>query len=212
MQFIRINQENWGRREHFAHYMQNNPCSFCATVELDINRLYQKVKNEKISLYAALIYGITRVVNRHPEMRMDLDEAGEPGYYQMLYPSYTVFHQETKTFSCMWTPYHEDFTEFYRLYQQDKRDYGDCLQMQPKTPPGPFLLNISCIPWMNFTSFQLNIQNGYDYLLPIITIGKYRPNNGQLLLPVSMQIHHAACDGYHASLFFQELQQWIDTL
>ncbi len=29
-------------------------------------------------------------------------------------------------------------------------------------------------------------------------------------LPLSLQIHHAACDGYHASLFVNTLQNKID--
>lgn len=40
-------------------------------------------------------------------------------------------------------------------------------------PAGKNLFNVSCIPWSSFTGFNLNLQNGYDYFLPIFTIGKY---------------------------------------
>jgi len=29
-------------------------------------------------------------------------------------------------------------------------------------------------------------------------------------LPVSLQIHHAVCDGYHASVFMNDLQRLAD--
>ena len=66
------------------------------------------------------------------------------------------------------------------------------------------------IPWSSFTSFNLNINNGENFLLPIITAGKYSQVRNELLLPVSLQIHHAVCDGYHASIFMNDLQKLSD--
>jgi chloramphenicol O-acetyltransferase len=52
------------------------------------------------------------------------------------------------------------------------------------------------IPWSSFTSFNLNINNGGDFLLPIITGGKYSHVKEEIFLPVSLQIHHAVGDVY----------------
>lgn len=59
---------------------------------------------------------------------------------------------------------------------------------------------ISSIPWVSFTGFNLNINNVSDYLLPIITGGKYFTQEHKTLLPISLQVHHA-------SRFIEELQQ-----
>ena len=79
-----------------------------------------------------------------------------------------------------------------------------------KPPAGKNLFNVSCIPWSSFTGFNLNLQNGYDYFLPIFTIGKYFSDGGKMRLPLAVQVHHAVCDGYHLSRFINGLQTWMD--
>ena len=79
-----------------------------------------------------------------------------------------------------------------------------------KPPAGKNLFNVSCIPWSSFTGFNLNLQNGYDYFLPIFTIGKYFSDGGKMRLPLAVQVHHAVCDGYHLSRFMNGLQTWMD--
>jgi chloramphenicol O-acetyltransferase type A len=31
------------------------------------------------------------------------------------------------------------------------------------------------------------------------------------MLPFSLQVHHAVCDGYHASRFIEDLQELVNT-
>ena len=69
------------------------------------------------------------------------------------------------------------------------------------------VLNVSMIPWVHFTAFNLNLQHGDQYLLPIFTLGKYQEKDGRRMLPLAIQVHHAVCDGYHIALFMEKLQQ-----
>lgn len=43
-------------------------------------------------------------------------------------------------------------------------------------------------------------------------MGKYERAGEHVLLPVNLNVIHAVCDGYHAGLFFETLQQEIDAL
>lgn len=65
------------------------------------------------------------------------------------------------------------------------------------------------IPWMTFTSFNLNIFGDGKYLLPIFTMGKAFIREEKTYLPLSIQVHHAVCDGYHVSRFVDTLQRKI---
>ena len=67
------------------------------------------------------------------------------------------------------------------------------------------------IPWTTFEGLNLNLQKGYDFLLPIFTMGKITGESGKSMLPLAIQVHHAVCDGFHVSRFVQELQQLIDS-
>jgi chloramphenicol O-acetyltransferase type A len=46
----------------------------------------------------------------------------------------------------------------------------------------------------------------------MFTLGKYYPQDGKVLLPVAIQIHHAVCDGFHVARLFNELQAMCDDL
>ena len=76
-----------------------------------------------------------------------------------------------------------------------------------ETGPKPLnTFDISCLPWLHYTAFDLH---GFDegrYLAPVITWGKYADYGGKLQLPLTLQIHHAVADGFHAARFFADVE------
>lgn len=153
---------------------------------------------------------ITKIVNAHQEFRTNFNAEGQLGYWEEMLPSYTIFDKQSCTFSCVWTSNFTTFTEFYTQYEQDIETYNGTDRMFPKMPIPENNIPISMIPWCSFTGFNLNIHNGGDYLLPIITGAQYASINGEYRLPISLQFHHAVCDGYHAGIFMNELQKLAD--
>ena len=73
-------------------------------------------------------------------------------------------------------------------------------------------IDVSMIPWVSFESFQLNLQKGYGYLLPIFTMGQFYQEGDKTLLPFAMQVHHGVCDGFHASRSVRELQALVNEI
>ncbi|MGI5893404.1 MAG: CatA-like O-acetyltransferase [Candidatus Merdivicinus sp.] len=210
MKWLPIDMDTYPRREHFEHYSKRVRCGYGMTVSIEVGNLIQRARQENVSFYAAEIYMLSHIVNRHPEFRCSLDGEGRLGYWESLCPSYTIFHPETETFSSIWTEYEEDFAAFYRNFQKDRSQYGSNLSFEAKPDTPPHILNVSSIPWANYTDFHLDLFDGGNYLLPIFTLGKYTEQNGNWLLPVTAQVHHATCDGYHVSRLFQEMQDMAD--
>ena len=157
-----------------------------------------------------MLYYLTTIVNRHVEFRIAFNKDNELGVYDEMLPCYTIFHKDTETFSNLWTVYCKDYEEFYKMYENDLRQYGNQKGMfgKPDVPDNCF--TVSMIPWVSFEGFNLNLQKGYDYLLPIFTMGKYYEENGRILLPLAIQVHHAVCDGFHVCRFINELQELIN--
>jgi chloramphenicol O-acetyltransferase type A len=210
MIFNPIDIDNWSRKPYFEHYSNNVRCTYSMTANIDITCLLSELKNMGIKLYPAIIHMITTVVNRHSEFRTCLDSEGRLGYWDSLSPSFTIFHDDDKTFSSIWTLYGEEFSDFYRRYLDDMKKYGSVKQFAAKANEPPNTFPISSIPWVSFTGFNLNVYNEGTYLLPIFTMGKYFHHVEKLLLPLSGQFHHAVCDGYHAGLLYNELQLLAD--
>src|SRR6478672_1231119 len=111
-----------------------------------------------------------------------------------MIPSYTIFNQDNKSFSSVWTEFPNKFSDFYKSCQEDIKQYTNVKKLDAKENVPKNSLHISSIPWVSFTGFNLNINNDNDYLLPIVTGGKYFNQYDKTLLPISLQIHHAVCD------------------
>lgn len=210
MQFQIIDKETWKRKEYFDLYYKNLPCTYSMTANLDITALLDAVHAQNLKLYPVMIYCISNIVNRHDEFKTALDADGNLGIYDVVNPSYTIFHKESETFSSIWTDYQADFATFHAAYSADMKQYGAVQKLAPKPNAPANLFNISSIPWTSFTGFNLNLAKGFDYLLPIFTMGKYYEESGKTLLPISVQVHHGVCDGFHVSRFLTELQSLID--
>lgn len=156
-----------------------------------------------------MLYYITTIVNRHSEFKTTFNEKGEIGVFDEMIPSYTVFHKDTETFSDIWTEYKSDIEDFYIAYEKDIQQYGNQNGMvgKPNAPQNTF--PVSMIPWSSFDGFNLNLQKGYEYLLPIFTMGKFYKDAEKIILPLAIQVHHAVCDGFHLCRFINELQELI---
>ena len=207
MIFEKIDINSWKRKEYFEHYFTNVPCTYSMTVKVDIT----PIKKKQMKLYPAMLYYLTTIVNRRSEFRTAINDSGELGVYSEMLPCYTVFHKDTETFSNIWTEYSSDFNTFSVAYENDMRKYGNKQGMigKPNAPENTF--PVSMIPWSTFEGFNLNLQKGYDYLIPIFTMGKYYQEDGRTILPLAIQVHHAVCDGFHICRFANELQELINS-
>lgn len=202
-----IDQDTWSRKSYFEHYYQQNKCTYSLTVPIDIGRLLSLCKQRSIKLYPAMIYLVTTAINQIEELRINYNEQGKLGAWNFLSPCYTVFHDDDKTFSNIWTPYTKDFSAFNLNYLSDIEMYGAVKNFFPKKEEPSNTFPISCIPWLDFTAFNLNIYDDGRYLTPIVTLGKYTRQGEQVMIPISAQLHHALCDGYHAGLLFELIKK-----
>ncbi len=208
MLFNKIDLDNWSRKETYQSFMENNPCTYSITVNLDVSKFLPLTKSKNLKFFPSFLFALSHTVNRHKEFRMSFDKDKNLGYYSYSNPLFTVFHDETETFSTVWSEYDSDFDIFMQNYISDMAKYkNDAKNSKPLNENNYF--NVSLIPWTSFTGFNLNLQNGYDYLSPIFTIGKYFTDNDKTLIPLAIQAHHAVCDGYHISKFINDLQDLL---
>ena len=205
--FKPLDFETYKRKEHFEHYLKSVPCTYSMTVMIDISN----IKKRGIKLYPAMLYCLTRAVNLHEEFRTSFDQNGRVGVFETMNPSYTVFHEESGTFSSIWSEFKDDFAEFSAVYSQDVELYGskEGFFTKPNAPDN--LFNVSMVPWETFGGFNLNLSD-FTYLLPIFTLGRFYEQGGKTLMPLAAQVHHAVCDGYHLHIFLDDLREQIAAL
>jgi chloramphenicol O-acetyltransferase type A len=203
---IAIDLATWPRAEHFRHFSATSPCTYSITAEVDVTALAAALRESGRKTYPAQIWALANVVNRHDEFRMALSDDGRPATWPVLHPSFTVFNPSHETFSCLWTPFDSDFTSFHDrvVALMDRHKDTASFFPQGEVPPGCF--DISSLPWTDFTGFTLMIDSGSSHYLPIFTLGRYVQCGGRTLLPLAVQIHHAAADGFHTARLINEVR------
>jgi chloramphenicol O-acetyltransferase type A len=129
-----------------------------------------------------------------------------------VHPNYTIFHNETETFSALWSHYDGNIHHFQDVYSEDVARYGNNLSYWPKEESRENIFFISAIPWVSFTSFTVNVANMQNFFAPMFTLGKYYNQEGKTLLPLAVQVHHSVCDGFHVARLINELQEMSDNI
>ena len=205
--FKPIDTSSWKRKSYFYHYFNQIRCTYSITANIDITNVLSFKDRNKVKLYPLLIYVISKAVNKYEEFRTAINDRGEIGVWETLSPCYTVFHKDSESFSNIWTEWNDDLNLFLSNFEQDSKRFGqiDRIDAKPNTPANVF--PISSLPWTTFTGFNLNIFADGTYLLPIFTYGKYFKDGNRYLIPLSIQVHHAVCDGFHVSRLINEIQQ-----
>ena len=129
-----------------------------------------------------------------------------------VHPNYTIFHNETETFSSLWSHYDGNIHHFQKVYSEDMARYSNNTAYWPKEESRENIFFISGIPWVTFTSFNVNVANMQNFFAPMFTLGKYFEQDGKVLLPFAVQVHHSVCDGFHVARLVNELQELCDDL
>jgi len=208
--FTKIDLDKWDRKEYFKHYYNNARCTYSVTANIDITEIYTAVTAKRLKLYPTLIWWITHTVNKFEFMRFNHDRDGNVGYYDVLNPSFTYMPPESEKFHVLWCEYSRDFRTFYDKCSSIMKSC-DTGRMFPMDDMPPDCFDISSVPWIEFTAFNLNLYTSGTWLAPIITTGKLIKENGRVKLPFSLQVHHSVCDGYHAGKVYSSLQSVADS-
>ncbi len=215
MNYKVIDKETYYRKGVFRHFSEDCKCSVSMTSRVDVTRLVDVSKLSGTKFYINFLYLLTRVLNSRDDYRMAyLWQTNELICYDVINPTQYVFHEDTETCTPVYTNYDPDYKTFYgnALADVEKaketREYG----LDPANHPNWF--DASYISWLSYDSLNVELPDGYLYFQPIINWGKYREENGRLMLPLTVRMNHAIADGYLVAkvykLLDEEIKKFVD--
>ncbi|MBR5342819.1 MAG: chloramphenicol acetyltransferase [Oscillospiraceae bacterium] len=206
-----VDQESYYRKGVFRHFSEDCKCSVSMTAKLDVTELAAFSGRTGTKFYLNFLYLLTKTLNSRPDYRMGwLWQTKELICYDVIHPTQYVFHEDTETCTPVYTTYYEDYARFYREAERDlerakqTRDYALDAEHHPNW------FDASYIPWLSYDALHLELPDGWLYLAPIVNWGRYREENGRLLMPVTVRLNHAVADGYLVAKVFRLLQAEID--
>ena len=201
-----IDKETYYRSGAFKHFSEDCKCSTSMTARIDVTGLVQYSRQTGTKFYINFLYILSKVLNSRDDYKMGyLWQTEELICYDTIHPTQYVFHEDTETCTPVYTTYYEDYETFYREALADvertkqTREYGLAMADHPNW------FDASYISWLSYDSLNIELPDGHLFFAPIINWGKYREENGKLLMPVSVRLNHAIADGYLVANVFRLL-------
>ena len=203
-----INTEKWPRYEHFRKFYDEVSCAASLCDDIDVTELKNSCHDCGRSFYISMLYAVTAVVNAHDEFRLTAVDSPEypalmPAVWDRVDPVHNVFHEDSETYTTIVTPWNEDYSTFCEYAEEDIAR-GRKLTIAA-IPTGDNVFEVSCVPWRHFTSVGVGCDT-YP-LSPVVVWGRIIERDGRIMLPLSIQINHAAADGFHLARFINEVEE-----
>ncbi len=195
------------RRDLFDFYRRLDYPHFSVCAEVDLAKAYDLARDRDLSVFTTILYIVSWAANSIPELRHRIRGEGIVEH-DAVHPSFTVLNEDN-TFGFCEVTYSEDVRRFF----QETQEGVEAAKQNPRLKDEPGrddYLFVSSLPWTRFTSVSHPIHMSPPDSVPRITWGKYEPDRGKTALPLSIQIHHALADGFHAGRFFQLVQEAMD--
>ncbi len=202
-----VDIENWQRKNSHDFFKSYQQPTFSVCANVTITDIYNVLESGKLSKFTAMLWLISLAANEVTEFRYRI--RGESVVeHQWVHPSFAWLNDD-KTITFCRADYTSDVSRFFKTVKDNLRE----VESNPLVADGKMnddVLYVSCLPWLDFTSLTHPIQTDDTASIPRIAWGKFTRRDSQWQMPVSVQLHHGLADGYHASRFFQILQEQLD--
>ena len=211
MNYKVIDKDSYYRKGVFRHFSEDCKCSTSMTARVDVTALAEHSRRTGTKFYLNVLYLLSKVLNSREDYRMGyLWQTEELICYDVIHPTQYVFHEDTETCTPVYTEYDPDYERFYAGALRDLERARQTRDYALDAAHHPNWFDASYISWLSYDSLNVELPDGYLYFAPIVNWGRYREENGRLLMPVSVRLNHAIADGYLLANVFRLLQKEIE--
>jgi chloramphenicol O-acetyltransferase type A len=205
MKYKVIDIDKWNRKEHFNFYSQFNNPFFGIVADVSATKLYETSKLQDTSFYLSYMHAVATIINSQDAFKTRIVD-GQAIIYDTIHVSATVFRADN-TFGFSFIEYHEELDQFITSAQEEIA--------RVKATSGLFTfgseirydcIHFSALPWISFSGIEHAGHIGSGDTCPKVSVGKMKKVHGQIILPISLHLHHACADGYDAGIFYTQLE------
>ena len=208
MDYKVIDVDRYYRKDVFRHFSEDCRCSTSMTARVDVTELVKYSRKTDTKFYINFLYILSKALNSREDYRMGyLWQTGQLVCYDFINPTQYVFHDDTETCTPVYTVYNPDYHIFYQAAADDiarakeSREYG--LDMINHTN----WFDASYISWLSYDSMNIELPDGHLFFAPIVNWGKYREEEGRLMMPVTVRLNHAIADGFMVAKVFHLIEK-----
>lgn len=195
----------WPRRAHFEFFREFESPWFNVCVPLEVGPLRAAARESGVSFFAAYHYAATRAANAVEEFRYRLRglDAVVVHAHVDCGATYLIDGQR---FAFVYFPWEARFAHFNAHVERELAALRAARGGLEPRDDRDDLIHCSTLPWLAFTSISHARRLGRPDAIPKLVFGKCEPRGDGLVMPVSVEVHHAVMDGLHVARFLETLQ------
>lgn len=210
MNYRIIDRDKYYRKGVYRHFTEDCKCSVSMTARIDVTELVKFSKESDTKFYINFLYLLCKVLNSRDDYKMQyLWKSDELVCYDVINPTQYVFHEDTETCTPVYTTYSENYNEFYKNALSDIENAKTTREYLLDSENHPNWFDASYISMISYDSLNVELPDGYLYFLPIVNWGRYREENGRLMMPLTVRLNHAVADGFLVANIYRLLEKEI---
>jgi len=203
-----LDLDSWNRKEHFDFFKNFESPFFSLVSNVEVEAAYTRCKDKGYSFFLYYHYLSNVAVNEIENFRYRIIE-DKVAIFDKIHVGTTIM-REDRTFSFSFIPHQTYFLDFERKGKQEvQRIQGITGLGLNKDTSRMDAVYYSTVPWVKFTSVTHATSFRFPDSVPKITFEKIYEQSGRKMMPVSLFVHHALMDGYHAGLYFERFQELL---
>ena len=208
MNYKIVDKNRYYRKDTYRRFTEDCKCSASISARLDVTDLAAFSKENGTSFYINFLFILTKALNSRDDYKMDYRyKTDELVCYDVINPTHYVFRQDNETCTPVYSRYCEDYKSFYENVNADIEKAKRSNEPAVYDESHPNWFDASYLPWISYDSLHMELPDGYLYFPPVVHWGRYREENGRLMMPVTVRMNHAIADGYIISKVFDLLQK-----
>ena len=200
--------ETWTRRSHFDLFKTYDNPYFNIGTSVDVTPLLNLTRaNKNISFFIAYHFLSIKAANEVEPFRYRL-QGERVLVYERIHAG-TIILLPDESFTFAYFDYDENFEAFHT---NAKATIDRALTGGPRLDERASrddLIHHSVVPWITFTSVSHARKRGQDDSVPKIAFGKYGLVGDRVMMPVSVEVHHALMDGLHVGRYLSRFETYL---
>ncbi len=203
--YRKLDIESWNRKSQFEFFRSYDNPFFNICSEVSVKKLNQFTEKNKLSFFITSLYLSLRAANEIEEFRCRILN-DEVVVYDSVNAGSTILNKDD-TFSFCYFDYDPDQQKFHESAAKLIKDSAGLRSGLDPRDDELNMIHYSIIPWISFTSISHPRKFNTDDSIPKIVFGKYSKKGNDLVMPVSIEVHHSLMDGLHVGRYLYRLQE-----
>lgn len=205
-----IDLQTWERTPQYMFFRRMDYPQYNVCVNIDVTRFVETAAERGLPFYYAMLYTANQSLNAVKEFRYRI-RGEQVVLHDVVHPSFTDMDEGSDLFKVVVADMEPDMETFAARAAEKsarQRDFAVAGDIEGRDD----LIYYTCLPWVSFTNLSHTISLNRDDSVPRVSWGRYFSSEGRILLPFSVQAHHAFVDGVHIGRYVDGLQKCLDTI